>query len=344
MKKLISLILTFSCLISLVSVCAYEAELTTLTSEQLQQKASEASAKFGISPDSITLETAMPQIVQPYGLSQEALVSPARAQWVQDTAKYLENVYEQPFSHIEESEDFITFYFDVQENSETNQLSISPEELDNKEVYDDQEVPYYDDQVYMVQYVKPESALASTTYSTKFVYYWGWAEKYQLLDSSPSAGTIFNVSSSVMLMALAGAVTPLQSVVLTAFQMTISEFISAYSSSVSVLGKTYANYYFMNKYAYVLVNGTWLPGCVVGSRRGFNYCSGGYVTSGGQTVWTEITGKVGYPDNNPTNYDTLDKKPHYDDNTWLINKAIEYFTVYDTSLYNDIYGTALNKL
>lgn len=344
MKRFISLILTLSFLISLVSVCAYEPERTTLPLELLQERVSTVSAQYGKSADRITSETAMPQIAQPYSLSKETITSPSRAQWVEDTAKYLENVYDQPFSHTEESEDFITFYFDTQESAETNQLSISAEDLSDKEVYDDQEIPYYDDQVYMVQYVKPESALASTTYSTKFVYYWGWAEKYQLLDSSPSAGTIFNISSSVLLMALAGAVTPLQSVILTAFQMTTSEFISAYGSYVSVLGKTYANYYFMNKYAYVLVNGTWLPGCVVGSRRGFNYCSGGYITSGGQTVWTEITGKVGYPDNNPTNYDTLDKKPHYDDNTWLINKAIEYYTVYDTSLYSDIYGTALNKL
>lgn len=54
--------------------------------------------------------------------------------------------------------------------------------------------------------------------------------------------------------------------------------------------------------------------------------------------------KVGSPENNPTNYDSIEKKKHFNDNQWMINQAIKYYTVNDTELYADIYATVFKKL
>lgn len=54
--------------------------------------------------------------------------------------------------------------------------------------------------------------------------------------------------------------------------------------------------------------------------------------------------KVGSPEDNPINDDSHEKKRHFDDNQWMINQAITYFTVYDTELYVDVFASVFKKL
>lgn len=133
-----------------------------------------------------------------------------------------------------------------------------------------------------VEYLKPESSYASSDMSTKNEYWWGWSDGLVRLDSSPSVGTAFNIASTVALSCLAGKTKTLLSIILSAFQLTTSEFIPLYGSQRPVKGETYANYYYQNNIAYAYVQGYWLPGCEIGSLRGFDGSLAGYKTNAGQ--------------------------------------------------------------
>ena len=40
----------------------------------------------------------------------------------------------------------------------------------------------------------------------------------------------------------------------------------------------------------------------------------------------------------------VDKKNHFDDNQWMMNRAIEYYTTFDAEKYIDIFANVYNTL
>lgn len=341
MKRLVSISLICAMLFS-ISLPAYA--LTTDTPDKHDVKVVPS-----FNTDNVySTENPMPTISnmdlkQAPDLSTNSRFLPSRRNWIAETTVYLESLYEQAVCNVQETPDYIVFWFDS--DAELNDYSSFPL-FDKASVNTiEKETEGVQGYVLKVEYLKPESSLTKSSLETKIVYMWGWSNGLIRLDASPSAGTVFNVSSSVMLMALAFQLTPLQSIVLTAFQMTASEFISAYGASRPVRGETYANYYYQNKIACAYVQGAWLPGCEIGSRRGFNGSLAGYKTDAGQWVMDKWKmPKIGYPENNPTNYESIEKKSHFDDNAWMMNYAVTYYTVYDTESYIDIYQNVYNTL
>lgn len=206
-------------------------------------------------------------------------------------------------------------------------------------------IPNINGEILKVEYLKPESSLASSTLSTKIVYMWGWSDGLIRVDSSPDAGVAFNSASSIALAYFGKQLGTLRSIVLTCFQLTASDFISLYGETRLVRGETYENCYYQNKIACAYVNGNWLPGCEIGSRRLFHGSLAGYKTNAGQWImdkWTQP--QVGRPENNPTNYNDIQKKNHFDDNQWMMNRAIEYYTTFDAEKYIDIFANVYNTL
>ena len=69
------------------------------------------------------------------------------------------------------------------------------------------------------------------------------------------------------------------------------------------------------------------------------------ISNAGQWImdkWTQP--QVGRPENNPTNYNDIQKKNHFDDNQWMMNRAIEYYTTFDAEKYIDIFANVYNTL
>lgn len=325
MKKAISLLLTICVASTLVTPAFASDNLSTAEVNDCVQRFS-TEQPMPMMPD----ETSLQSYIAGKETSSASL---ARATWKENTANYLENFYSQDIVRVKENENYITFWFDGHDNT-VNSLSLLEEEPQSVA-----------GQIMKVEYLKPESSYSSSAMSTKIEYWWGWSDGLVRLDSSSSAGTAFNVASTVALTCLSGKTKTLLSIVLSAFQLNTSEFISRYGSTRPVKGETYANYYYQNKIAYAYVYGSWLPGCEIGSRRGFNGSLAGYKTNAGQWImnkWNQP--KVGSPENNPTNYDSIEKKKHFNDNQWMINQAIKYYTVNDTELYADIYATVFKKL
>lgn len=341
MKKLVSILIICAMLFS-TSLPIY-----AMTPDTTDNYDVELARSFK-TDDIYSTESPMPaisnaELSQATDLSTNTRSLASRHNWITETTVYLESLYEQDVCNVQETSDYIVFWFDADaELKDYSRFSLSntmPVDMIEKKT---EGVQGY---VLKVEYLKPESSLAESSLDTKIVYMWGWSDGLVRLDASPSAGTAFNVSSSVMLMALAFKLETLQSIILTGFQMTISEFISAYGASRPVKGETYANYYYQNKIACAYVQGAWLPGCEIGSRRGFNGSLAGYKTDAGQWIMDRWTmPKVGRPENNPTNYDSIENKNHFDDNAWMMNYAVTYYTVYDTESYIDIYQNVYNTL
>lgn len=340
MKRLTCIVIAFYMLFSLVSP-AY-----ALPTKEAFDPEDQVVRKFDFE-DLCSTESPMPTISNgresTATSNSDTLYMPSRQTWVKETTTYLESLYNQNVCNIQETTDYIVFWFDS--DVELNDYSQSPLSNNSSTVVAEGESRGVEGYVLKVMYLKPESTLTESSFNTKIVYMWGWSDGLIQLDASPLAGTAFNVSSTVLLSILAYSVTPLQSIVLSAFQMTVSEFISMYGASRPVRGVTYANYYYQNKIAYAYVQGMWLPGCEIGSRRGFNGSLAGYKTNAGQWImnkWNQP--RVGQPENNPTNYESIEKKNHFDDNAWMMNYAITYYTVYDTDEYIDIYENVYNTL
>lgn len=289
---------------------------------------------------SASSETAMPKlssVADSLLMVENTMNDSIRREWVANTKLMLESSYDQQIAQICEDQNYITFWFEPN----TSALHIQPV---NDEILD-AEPECVDGQLLKIAYIKPESVYAGSNMNTKIEYWWGWADGYVHIDSSPSVGTAFNVASTVILALLSNKTTTLTSILLSGLQLSASEFISAYGSQRPVRGETFANYYYMNKIAYAYVNGSWLPGCEIGSRRGFNGSLSGYRTDAGQWImdgWKRPDD--GVPESDPRNYDSIDKKKHFDDDSWMINQAITYYTVPDTELYADIYASVFNKL
>lgn len=286
-----------------------------------------------------TNEPLMPfiQEITPFSLNNKYSVGYSREVWVEEVIKINEEAYNQIIVSVEENDNYYIFNFK------------SNPELENKVVVIDGE-EYVNVQVDRIIYTKPEyslkissgislNALIRDTGSggtTKIVEYYGWSSGYQKYQSkSGKFGSILNL--------LIGYV-PTKSVIVSwVLSEALGSVYKTLTSGTYVTAETYNKYYYRNKVGcvYNSIINQWLPVAHVGERRSFGWSWGTYINAYGEPIIKKGTVKNANNSKNPTNYDSREKKAHYDDNTWIINKAIE--TQY-TGGYWDCFGIATNSV
>ena len=300
MKKILSLILVVTMLFA-VSIPAYAVDANY--EEEINERDNML----------FTSESEMPRLspfeIQSTGYLPSTMHVQSRISWINETKVILENAYSQEVKSINETTDFIVFSF-------------------KPPIHTIENVGYID----RVEYVKPESALAST-YDTKLTYMYGWLGGYYSLETqSGEWGTVKD-----LLISVAG----------------LSNKLTVYSFAISVLGiaanyfsgpeivnaQNTAQYYVLNKIGQVRdpSTGLWGQYAYVGSRRAF------YRTileeEGSYGHYTTLGFKETVPnsESNPTNGDKIELKSHFNDDNWIINKAV-YIYQYGTHAYMDVYG------
>lgn len=258
--------------------------------------------------DLYTSEPAMPTVGVSTRAAGDTMSSNARALWCDETASYLESVYGQEVVDIYETPDAITFEFDA------------AEELDPTEAH-----------VLKVEYIKPEAI--SSSYQTKLTYMWGWTEDYYMLDSAEGQwGTVKDA-----LITIAGLSSKLSVASMVASILNLP--LSMFYSTQPVKAESTAKYYFLNKVGQLKdpTTGIWGPYAYVGSRRDFMRCLIMEYDEYGQPITLGVEETIGVPSNNPTNYDAIQKKANFDNDTWIINRAISAYEN-DTTAYRAVYG------
>lgn len=243
-----------------------------------------------------------------------------RSDWIEKVKEINESTYDQKISNVLEDEDYIIFEFEMNEESKYKKVVI-----DN--------IEYVNVQIDKIMYLKPESRLyvtSSKSTSTKIVEYYGWSSGYSLYKKkSGQFGSIINL--------LIGYI-PTQSVFVSwVLSEAVGDLYDSIVDSASVEAKTFNKYYYRNRCGcvYNSIASAWLPIAQVGERRTFGLCFGSVPNEYGEPI--PVYGPETNANNstNPTNYHGREKKSHYDDTSWIINKAIE---TQSTGGYADIYG------
>lgn len=90
----------------------------------------------------------------------------------------------------------------------------------------------------------------------------------------------------------------------------------------------YAYYYYLNKVAFIQIDGHWIPYAFIGSRQMLLFRV---------EIFDDFNQMITYGANKLL--DIFEAKPHFHDDNWIINKAIESYEN-DEGIYSDIYGTA----
>jgi len=313
MRKLISIMMATLLALSLVVPASATGNMNTLATDNVVLN--ETSPIY-----MPTYESAMP-ILQDSALLQNTIIAtstlsiPARAAWAVETEALLESAYGQTVINVSEDTDYIVFEYD----------------------YDESKLE--DGQLLLTKYLKPESALAATaSVNTKLNYAWGWSEGYHYKNDQKTAlyeaaannvfGYLLNIFDE------ASESIPLISIFSTAISM--MEANAEYSRAMKATD--WVKFYYCNKIGCVqdTVFGYWLPYAYVGERRGFNKIETIIYDDAGQPHTVAITEETGIPSNNPTNSPKIQKKNHYDDDNWIINKAVLQYTN-DDGVYSDIY-------
>lgn len=303
-KKITALVLVIAITMSLLATACFGTEVFSLQDNIIQE--SLVNSKW------TTTEVEMPKLeTNDYkqATSHNTILTPERAAWVEHTTRALSDAYSQDVSKIEETSDLIIFEFE--QPFDTN---------------------IYEEHVLKVEYVKPE-ARSTTNYETKFVYLWGWSSDYLYLDSAEgTCSTLKDISITV-----------------TGLSKRLSGYVFAYSiigSMVDLLNgpdtvelESFSKCYFLNKLVYVKSNthGLWVPYAQAGIRKDFTVRNFISIDRYGQPNIEDTYEKNGTPSSNPQNYDNMLVSNHYNNNDWLIDKAIEAFEA-DTP-YNESYGS-----
>lgn len=261
-----------------------------------------------------TNEESMPLLdasdVQSLSGSTSTLNTSTRSAWVAETEVILEESYAQEVSAVFETTDYIVFTFDAPETIIEN-------------------VGYVD----KVEYVKPESVNASSTYQTKIAYMYGWLDGYYPLEEQTGKWSAIKD----VLLTVAGFAEKL-TIYTTA--ITVMEIAADYfKGPETVKASNTTQYYVLNKIGQIksTLTGMWEPWAYVGSRRCF-YRTLIEEEVGTTNYWRTVGVEETIPNSltNPTNADKTDKKLYFDNNSMIIKKAIEGYT-YDRA-YMDVYG------
>ena len=148
------------------------------------------------------------------------ILDSARAAWVSNTVETLESAYKQEIESVTETSDFVVFNF------------VASEQRDEGKSY-----------VEKIEYIKPESKLASTSYETRFIYIWGYTAGFVTVGQKEGVwNTIKNT-----LITVAGVSGP-QSMTVASFCASMLYIaIDYFESTQYVLTRSEAKYYYLNK-------------------------------------------------------------------------------------------------
>ena len=279
-----------------------------------------------------TIEPSMPVLnTREYQLNSASTLN-QRSEWIDQVTLIQEEKYNQNVINVTENEDYIIFEF------ETNENVVSSK--DNESI---------DIQIIQVSYLKPESNInnelvnennklsllneSRSTYSTKIVEYYGWTNGYELYKTKSG------IYSSIMNLFIQFVPTELQLV-----SWVVEEACGIISDEITantyVEAQTQNKYYFRNKAGCVQFGTTWAPIAYVGQRRSFGWCWATKTNEHGEPILYKNEVKDANNSKNPTNYDgDIEYRPHYNDNTWILQKAIE---TCEESGYVDVYGMVRN--
>ena len=308
MKKLTSLFLSLI-LVLPMSIPAFAA----FPDERIQPCNGPYPSEFVVT----TNEAAMPLLSEAASRraalpSHDTLSVPARALWASETSEVLERAYEQKVTGVSEDTNYIIFEYECDDSKlEEGQLLLT-------------------------KYLKPESNLAATTSaSTKLNYAWGWSSGYSYKNDSKSA--LANSSGNIFLSVFSDTVTGLPVGTVISAALSLMEASADYSRPISVTD--WVKFYYCNKIGYVKDTnfGYWLPYAQVGERRGFNKIESIVYDTYGQPHTIGYMEETGIPSENPRNSAKVEKKSHYDDDAWIISKALSQYQN-DAGTYSQIYA------
>lgn len=168
--------------------------------------------------------------------------------------------------------------------------------------------------MYRVEYLKPESNLVESTYSTKIIYYYAWSSGYYTMGSK--SGNTYQAIANLLL-----AYTPTFSKLASwIVGQATGSFFGEVDQSRPITAESKNKYFYLNKTGAVYIAGVWLPRVYIGSRRSFAWSWTTYYTSYGEPRVKQNGPKdgIGMP---PYNYDSNEKKNRYDDTTWILEEA-----------------------
>ena len=261
-------------------------------------------------------------------LTLSSLNFDARKIWVDQVTKINEETYNQKIESIEENENYYIFSFAENKELVNKTVTINGEN-------------YVNVQIDKILYLKPESRLMDSynssinrvaAGSTKIVEYYAWSDGY--LKYKDRSGILKSIADLAI-----GYVPTKSKLVSWVLGQAFGYLYDTFKDSTYVKAETYNKYYFRNKVGCVYHNVSgWVPTAQVGERRSFGWSWGSYKNKDGEPMILE-KGPVKNANysKNPTNYDSREKKPHYDDNAWIMNKAKE---AQSTGGYWDCFGIA----
>ncbi len=152
----------------------------------------------------------------------------------------------------------------------------------------------------------------NTTYPSKIGYMYGWGDKQHLIKED----LVIEALPDGLL--LEGLISLLD-----------NNLLELPSTNINLHEKfnPYVNYYYLNKIAFIKINGRWIPYAIVGSRQ---------AALSRVEIYDDVGQILTYSSNEILNI--IDKKPHFNDDNWIINKAIENYEN-DEGIYSNIYGS-----
>lgn len=302
-----------------------------------------------------TNEPAMPTALSAVGGAQTQNVGNSLAAqreiWLDQIVEYNENHYDQAVSTIVEDNEKYTLFFEPKQIDD-NQFTTYDYALTGIEEIDASKWG-----VSRIEYLKPEAISLSmgstnirpnstivvngTTYDYKFTYYYAWSNGYYKIQSKNIASYLAAAAANLTLSYTPDGLSKLATWII---GQAVGDMFSAFDQSLPVTAETHCKYYYENKVCSVKPTGTsyWYPTCQIGRRLsfGWSWSTVRLKATGEPTLYIEQNPKDGNG-TPPTNYDSQAKKSNFDNNTWMINKAIETMT---TGGYANVFAICTNLI
>jgi hypothetical protein len=219
-----------------------------------------------------------------------------KSNWILSTILANEENYGQKVNEWLEDDNFITFYFS-----------------ENKQITDNHSFEDSNETIYKIEYLKPTSDYANTTYPTKIIHYFEWSGFF-----SVDRKTASNYPSIANLLL---QYTPKSSVLASwVISEAIGTLFHIINQSLPIEAETRRKYFYLNKAGSVYISGVWLPRVYVGSRRHFNlnYTYVRTLPYGEPLPFIKENNGNGMP---PSNYDFIEVKNYFNDDLWILNQT-----------------------
>ena len=306
-----------------------------------------------ISADEVEEETSFPVTVEPSmprvdssNINQQSQtvnneLRSQRMQWLAEVVEYNEYLYEQTVENVVEDNEKYTLYFEPKDIESVT--TVYDYELEGVE-----EIELEKWGVCKIEYIKPEAiseeigpvgdelnssiTIDGTSYEYKFTYYYAWSSGYYKIAKT-SWTSYLSIGASVVM-----SFTNIKNILVkTVISRALSTVFSAMDQSKPITAETYNKYFYMNKVCSVKPASAsmWYPTCQIGLRDAFGWCWSTYQKSTGEPIVAKEPNPKNANATPPTNYDSQEKKSHYDDGLWMARKAVEKMT---TGGYTDVYA------